>query len=120
MSRGEKGTPPFHPVFRGRGRGRLWLDSGDIPGAGHQCIGQGVKGVDPELPPAKGAGRGTALSMVPSSLQLSMISQSPIPFIQIFDGFLPFDQRDYLYIGPSCVILNVRTQIIPCLVALEL
>ena len=21
MSRGEKGTPPFHPVFRGRGRG---------------------------------------------------------------------------------------------------
>ena len=27
-----------------------------------------MKGVDPELPPAKGAGRGTALSMVPSSL----------------------------------------------------
>jgi hypothetical protein len=27
-----------------------------------------VKGVAPELPPAKGAGRGTAVSMVPSSL----------------------------------------------------
>ena len=116
----KRGHPLFTP-FSGEGDGgRLWIDSGDIPGAGHQCIGQGVKGVDPELPPAKGAGRGTALSMVPSSLQLSMISQSPIPFIQIFDGFLPFDQRDYLYIGPSCVILNVRTQIIPCLVALKL
>ena len=27
-----------------------------------------MKGVAPELPPAKGAGRGTAVSMVPSSL----------------------------------------------------
>ena len=30
--------------------------------------GLGVKGVAPELPPGSGAGRGTALSMVPSSL----------------------------------------------------
>ena len=62
------GNPLLTPFSREGDGGRLWLDSGDIPGAGHQCIGQGVKGVDPELPPAKGAGRGTALSMVPSSL----------------------------------------------------
>ena len=71
----KRGRPLFSPFYREGDEGRLWLDSGDIPGAGHQCFGQGVKGVDPELPPAKGAGRGTALSMVPSSLH-HMCTQS--------------------------------------------
>ena len=67
MSRGEKGTPPFNPVFRGRGWGDFDWNPGAFRGHG---INEwpGVKGVDPELPPAKGAGRGTAVSMVPSSL----------------------------------------------------
>jgi hypothetical protein len=62
---GWKGDGPLSTPFSGEGDGeRLWLDSGGVA----SMKWQGVKGVAPELPPAKGAGRGTAVSMVLSSL----------------------------------------------------
>ena len=68
MSRGEKGVPPFNPVFRGRGRGETLTRQRGHSGGVASMMWQGVKGVAPERPPAKGAGRGTAVSMVLSSL----------------------------------------------------
>ena len=68
MYRGEKGVIPFYPVFRGRGRGETLTRLRGHSGGGAPIHWQGVKGVAPELPPAKGARRGTAVSMVPSSL----------------------------------------------------
>ena len=58
MSRGEKGVPPFNPVFRGRGRGEtLTRQRGHSGGRGINEVTGGERG-SPRTAPGKRGGEG--------------------------------------------------------------